>query len=65
VAARGSAAQSEANLFQQGPEPARSMGVAFSQNWGLLGERFTAAVWLVATKTADPQIDDGLPTSNR
>jgi len=41
------------------------MGVAFSQQGNLLDERFPGTGWLVAAETADAQIDDGLPASNR
>jgi hypothetical protein len=59
------AAERETDLFQQQPQPPRSVSVAFGQDGGLLDERLAAAGRLVTPKTADPQIDHRLPTGNR
>ena len=58
------AAERKADVFEQRPQPARSMGVALRQYGYLLNEGLARAVWLVAAKPADLQIDDRLPTGD-
>jgi ABC-type spermidine/putrescine transport system permease subunit II len=57
-------AKGESDLFEQRPEPARSVRVALRQYRRLLDEGLTRALWLVAAKPADPQIDNRSPTGN-
>src|SRR5690242_17522226 len=62
---RGPAAQSEADLFKQRPEPTCPVSVAFSQDRDLFDEGFTRTVWLMAAKAANPQVDHPLPARDR
>jgi len=64
VPAPWTAAKGEPDLFEQRPEPARSVGVALRQDRCLLHEGLVRALWLVAAKPADLEIDDRLPTRN-
>ena len=59
------AAKSEADVFEQRPQPARSVGVALRQHGCLLNEGLAWAFWLVAAKPPDPQIDNSPPTGDR
>jgi hypothetical protein len=57
-------AKRDPNLFEQLPELARAVSVALRQYGCLLDERLAWALWVVAAKSADLQIDDCPPTSN-
>jgi len=59
------AAESQPDLFEQRPQPARSVGVALRQVRGLLNEGLPRTSQLVTAKAANPQIDDRLPTGDR
>ena len=61
----GQAAKGEADVFEQRPEPARSMGVALRQYGRLLNKGLARAFWLVTAKSTDPHIDNRPPTGNR
>jgi hypothetical protein len=59
------AAKSEADVFEQRPQTARSVGVALRQYGCLLNEGRAWAFWLVAAKPPDPQIDYRSSTRDR
>lgn len=58
------AAEGEADIFEQRPEPTCSVGVALRQYGCLLNKGLARAFSLVATKSTDPQIDDRPSTGN-
>jgi hypothetical protein len=57
--------EGDADLFEQRPQPARSVGVTLRQYGRLLNESLTRTGYLIATKAADPHIDDRLSTRDR